>query len=157
MTSTPTDFTNAQPRRRVPDPNIFRQRCAIVGLLFLLVSQFGKLIWYDYTHRTYTFDFNQYYMGGMIARAGAWDSLYPIPIPGSNVNVGYSEGSTLRPRYARRPVRRRPRTIPLYPAASGSAALFAADPVFPACKSLHLDNATDPFLLGNQPSRRHYL
>jgi hypothetical protein len=39
-------------------------------------------------------------MGGMIARAGAWDSLYPIPIPGSDVNVGYPQGSTLRLRYA---------------------------------------------------------
>jgi hypothetical protein len=100
MTGNPTDFTTAQPRRWVPDPAAFRRYCAIVGLLFLLVSQFGKLIWYDYTHRVYAFDFPQYYMGGMIARAGAWDSLYPIPIPGIHVNVGYAEGSTLRPRYA---------------------------------------------------------
>jgi len=99
MIGTPTDSTTAQPRRWVSDPAAFRRRCAIAGLIFLLVTQFGKLAWYDYTHRTNTLDFPQYYMGGVIARSGAWDSLYPVPIPGSNVNAGYLLGSTMRPRY----------------------------------------------------------
>jgi hypothetical protein len=71
-----------------------------MGLLFLLLSQLGKLAWFDHMHRTYSLDFSQYYMGGMIARTGAWDSLYPIPVGNNHFNVGYPQGSILRPRYA---------------------------------------------------------
>src|SRR5205085_11154864 len=44
-------------------------------------------------------DFSQYYMGGVMARLGAWDSIYPIPKPNTTLNVGYIEGSTMKPRY----------------------------------------------------------
>ena len=45
-------------------------------------------------------DFAQFYMGGVMARLHAWDSLYPIPTPGSLNNPGMPEDSTMRPRYA---------------------------------------------------------
>lgn len=46
-------------------------------------------------------DFGQYYMAAVIARAGAWDSLYPIPDPASNDNAGWAHASRMTPRYAR--------------------------------------------------------
>src|SRR5579863_2676628 len=77
----------------------FKRRCAIFGLLFLLITQYGKLLYYDARHLTTYEDFPQYYMGGLIARVGAWDSLYPIPIPNSPINAGFAEGSIMRPQY----------------------------------------------------------
>ncbi len=44
-------------------------------------------------------DYPQYYMGGVIALNGAWDSMYPIPNPGSHTNPGFVGNSTLRPGY----------------------------------------------------------
>src|SRR5271170_6464872 len=82
------DYAGQRTQRAAFDPVRFRRRCAIIGLVFLLVSQFGKLIWFDHTNRTQLLDFNQYYMGGMMARDGAWDSLYPVPVANSKVNVG---------------------------------------------------------------------
>jgi hypothetical protein len=49
--------------------------------------------------RPAVYDLDQYYMGGVIARTGAWDSLYPIPNPGSFDHPGYPNTSTLRPKY----------------------------------------------------------
>src|SRR5438132_34758 len=46
-----------------------------------------------------TGDFPQFYMGGVMARLGYWDSLYPIPNPDSVNNPGMPEDSTMRPRY----------------------------------------------------------
>jgi hypothetical protein len=77
----------------------FRRRCAVAGLAFLLLSQFGKLIYYDTRHVRDFKDFPQYFMAGLIARTGAWDSLYPIPRTGSETNPGAVENSTMRPRY----------------------------------------------------------
>lgn len=77
----------------------WRKVCAILGLLFLLISQYAKLIYYDYRHLTTYQDFPQYYMGGLIARMGAWDALYPIPRPGAMANPGAPENSSMRPRY----------------------------------------------------------
>jgi len=76
-----------------------RRTCAIIGLLFLLITQYAKLIYYDYRHLTTYQDFPQYYMGGLIARTGTWDSLYPIPKPGADSNPGAPDTSTMRPRY----------------------------------------------------------
>ena len=45
-------------------------------------------------------DFSQFYMGGVIARNHAWDSLYPIPKPESLNSPGEAEDSDMRPRYA---------------------------------------------------------
>ncbi len=41
-------------------------------------------------------DFVQFHMAGLVARAGAWDALYPIPIPGSVHNAGSSKDSTAK-------------------------------------------------------------
>jgi hypothetical protein len=56
-----------------------------------------KWVQYDRQHLPQTQDFDQYYMGGVIARHGAWSDLYPIPRAG--MNPGEPENSTLRPRY----------------------------------------------------------
>jgi len=44
-------------------------------------------------------DAGQFYMGGVIARHGAWDSLYPLPRPGSPYNPGLAGDSDRRPTY----------------------------------------------------------
>lgn len=44
-------------------------------------------------------DFGQFYMGGAVASAGAWDALYPVPKPGSTYNPGWWYGSISKPRY----------------------------------------------------------
>lgn len=51
-------------------------------------------------------DFPQFYMGGVMARLHAWDSLYPIPNPGSHNNAGMEGDSTMRPRYAEEAAKR---------------------------------------------------
>jgi hypothetical protein len=51
-------------------------------------------------------DFPQFYMGGVMARMRAWDSLYPIPNPGSRNNAGMPADSAMRPRYAAEAERR---------------------------------------------------
>jgi hypothetical protein len=43
-------------------------------------------------------DFVQYQMAALVDRAGAWDVLYPIPIPGSVHNPGSNKDSTDKPR-----------------------------------------------------------
>ena len=35
-------------------------------------------------------DFTVFYLGGQVAKQGAWDDLYPVPIPGA----GRASGST---------------------------------------------------------------
>lgn len=47
-----------------------------------------------------TRDFGQYYMGGLIARLGEWNSLYPIPHPDAKANAGWQAYSTMHPVYA---------------------------------------------------------
>lgn len=44
-------------------------------------------------------DFGQFYMGGVIARHGAWNSLYPIPLADSPYNPGLRDDSDMRPVY----------------------------------------------------------
>ncbi|MBC8106378.1 MAG: DUF2029 domain-containing protein [Anaerolineae bacterium] len=79
-------------------PRTFNLICSIAGLAFLLLSQGVKWVQYDRQHLPQTQDFDQYYMGGVIARHGAWTDLYPIPRAG--MNPGEPENSTMRPRYA---------------------------------------------------------
>jgi Glycosyltransferase family 87 len=76
------------------DPRRFNRLCSIVVLLWLVGCVSGALI-----HTPSSQDFSQFRMGGIIARFGAWDSLYPIPNPGSTRNPGAPEDSTQRPRY----------------------------------------------------------
>ena len=56
---------------------------------------------YRYWRGTSDQDFPQYYMGGVIARLGAWDQLYPVPKAGLMRNPGFIEDSTPKPLYAR--------------------------------------------------------
>src|SRR5262245_15309599 len=79
----------------------FNLICSIVALLFLLGSQGFKWIQYERRGLPQTQDFDQYYMGGVIARHGAWADLYPIPKPGAETNPGEPENSDLRPGYAK--------------------------------------------------------
>jgi hypothetical protein len=74
----------------------FNQICSIVGLLWLLTA----VLWSDRHWSTWQGDFAQFYMGGVMARHGEWNSLYPIPLPGSSNNPGQVEDSTMTPRYA---------------------------------------------------------
>lgn len=75
-------------------PTRFNRICSIVILLWTL------LICGAFIKRPSTQDFLQYRMGGVIARFGEFDSLYPIPNPKSVKNPGGPDDSFLRPRYA---------------------------------------------------------
>ncbi len=77
----------------------FNLLCSVAGLAFLLVTIGGKTAWYAYRYLPQAADYPQYYMGGLVARHGAWEAMYPIPNPGSETNPGFAENSELRPRY----------------------------------------------------------
>lgn len=47
-----------------------------------------------------TADFNQYFMGGVMARQGLWESIYPVPIPSAAANPGNPGASTIKQAYA---------------------------------------------------------
>jgi hypothetical protein len=46
-------------------------------------------------------DFTGLYMGGVVAREGAWADLYPIPVPDAVRPPGAPDASSMRPGYAR--------------------------------------------------------
>lgn len=77
------------------EPNRFNRLCAIAALAFLVVTIVARLVLSRSDQ-----DFPQYYMGGVVARLGIWDELYPIPKPGATRNPGFIEDSTMKPRYA---------------------------------------------------------
>jgi hypothetical protein len=77
----------------------FNRICRIIALLFLVTTIGAKTAWYEYRGLPQTQDYPQYYMGGLIARLGEWDSLYPIPNPHSVTNPGAVGNSELRPKY----------------------------------------------------------
>ena len=69
-----------------------------VALAFVFLFLYAAIlpaIWNEPTKH----DFGQFYMGGQIARAGAWDSLYPVPKVDTVYNPGWWYGSTSKPRY----------------------------------------------------------
>jgi hypothetical protein len=73
--------------------NRFCRLAALVWILALTVS-----------YRTYwpqDQDSGQYYMGGLVARLGEWNALYPIPHPGNPYNAGGRVGSSMNPEYRR--------------------------------------------------------
>ena len=74
----------------------FNRWCAAGGLIFLIVTVALRLALTPSTAQ----DLPQYYMAAVMAREGAWESLYPIPGDDPLRNPGFSEGSTLKPRYA---------------------------------------------------------
>ena len=71
----------------------FNRLCAGAALVLILASHMLRGASYQ--------DFTQYYMGGLMARTGNWDSLYPIPLPDSIYNAAWGDPpqSTVRPRY----------------------------------------------------------
>src|SRR4051812_6888233 len=77
----------------------FNRRCGIIALAFLLLTIGGKIAWYEHRHLEQYQDYPQYYMAGLVARTGAWESLYPIPHEGSQINPGLAENSEMRPAY----------------------------------------------------------
>lgn len=66
----------------------FNRSCLVVAALWLGITAPLGLIW----RPTYP-DFSQFYMGGLVARMGAWHALYPIPRAGSQDNPGLSAHS----------------------------------------------------------------
>ena len=80
----------------------FNRGCALIaGLWLLIVTPVSLRLW-----PTGEGDFPQFYMGGVMARLHAWDSLYPIPNLGSHNNAGMETDSAMRPRYAMEAERR---------------------------------------------------
>jgi hypothetical protein len=73
----------------------FNRGCAVIAGVWLVgASVLGQWL------RPNPLDFGQFYMGGVVARHGAWDALYPIPLPTAWKNPGEPNTSTMRPRYA---------------------------------------------------------
>src|SRR3954454_4018745 len=81
------------------DVTRFNRICSVIGLAFLLLAIGAKCALYERRHLPQMQDYPQYYMGGLVALHGAWDSMYPIPNPGSHTNPGFVGNSTLRPGY----------------------------------------------------------
>jgi hypothetical protein len=79
--------------------NHFNRICAVLGLLFLMLVVGGRTTWQEHRGGTLMQDFPQYYMGGMIARHGAWDAMYPTPLPQSRTNPGFTGESKMHPQY----------------------------------------------------------
>jgi hypothetical protein len=77
----------------------FNRTCSVVAIGFLVVTVFGKTAIYERQGKPPWQDYPQYYMGGLVARLGLWDSLYPIPDPDASTNPGFVGNSELRPRY----------------------------------------------------------
>src|SRR3954447_5825135 len=77
------------------EPARFNRACAAIALCYLIVTILGRLM----ISRSNQ-DFPQYYMGGSMARIGAWDSLYPTPLDRKTRNPGFLDGSVMKPRYA---------------------------------------------------------
>src|SRR5438128_699245 len=77
----------------------FNRACAVIGLAFLFITVGLRYAIYAHRGIDQSQDFAQYYMGGLIALHGEWDSLYPIPKPGAPTNAGFSDSSDLHRRY----------------------------------------------------------
>ena len=75
-------------------PPHFNLICNLAALGFLTLSGI-----HSFYGKPATFDFGQYYMGGLLARTGEWSSLYPTPRPGGADHPGYPSASTLPPKY----------------------------------------------------------
>src|SRR5258708_4988610 len=102
---TPHSLDRSNPHTPSQDPRAiatFNRWCYLIASVWVILSLFVSLhIWkIEATDREYH-DFSQFYMGGLIARHGAWDALYPIPHPNSPNNPGEGADSDMRPEYAR--------------------------------------------------------
>lgn len=72
----------------------FNRLCAAIVLLWLVGGESLLMI-----RRPNSMDFEQFYMGAVVARHGAWEAMYPDPLPGSWRNPGEFDTSTPKPRY----------------------------------------------------------
>lgn len=77
------------------DPKTFNRASAQIALLYLAIATT-----IGYVRTPIYGDFSQFYLTGLIDRAGAYDALYPIPIPGSVHNAGAMADSTIKPALA---------------------------------------------------------
>lgn len=84
----PTSDDDARTRR-------FNRLCAAAALVWLAVT-----IPWGLVKRPTDSDFQQFYMAGVMLRAGEADELYPLPHAGSPDNPGMKAASDLRPRAA---------------------------------------------------------
>ncbi len=74
----------------------FNRICSLTSLI-----GFVALVWWRSLTPNFVDDFAQYYNAGLIARAGAWDDLYPLPTPDSPHNPGAVADSTVTDGYRR--------------------------------------------------------
>jgi glycosyl transferase family 87 len=73
-------------------PKTSKRVCALVALAYLAIATAVGFV------RTPIYgDFSQFYLTGLIDRAGAYDALYPIPILGSVHNAGAMADSSAKP------------------------------------------------------------
>src|SRR6266481_2570891 len=80
----------------------FNRACYAFAFLWIAASLFLSLRVARIEHAGHEYhDFSQFYLGGLIARHGAWDALYPIPHKDSAHNPGEGADSDMRPEYAR--------------------------------------------------------
>ena len=93
---TPVPILRPVPRRPPISPRRFGGLCVAVVAAVAL----GTVLPGVWNERATHHDFGQFYMGGVVARAGAWGSLYPVPNPDSTGNPGWTYGSTMKPAYA---------------------------------------------------------
>jgi hypothetical protein len=77
------------------DPRRFTRMCSAAAMLWLVAVVGGSLVYSPKVE-----DFGQYYMGGVMANAGLYDSLYPIPIADVHLNAGWGNASILPGPYA---------------------------------------------------------
>ena len=75
-------------------PRAANAACAAFVFAFLYATILPA-VWNEPTKH----DFGQFYMGGAVASAGAWDALYPVPKTGSTYNPGWWYGSISKPQY----------------------------------------------------------
>ena len=96
MTIPGTTATSAADARGPARVARFNRACLLVAAAWLLVGVPLTVKFRPMRAK----DFPQFYMGGVIARHGAWDALYPVPHPDSPYNPGLKNDSAMRPRYA---------------------------------------------------------
>jgi len=89
MDSLPTTSASSHARR-------FNRWCYALALVAIVAFNTWRA-----TRPNFTDDFAQYYNAGVIARAGAWADLYPIPHPTSPHNPGATPDSAVTPEYRR--------------------------------------------------------
>jgi hypothetical protein len=119
--------------------------CRLTGLVILLAATA-----ICDSHSTLYGDFVQFYMTGLVDRGGAWDALYPVPVPGSIHNAGNILDSTQKPQAdaiaAAHGVDYVPYHFILPPPAAGTS--MAQRPIGSGCWFRHSPDGRLPFRQG---------